>query len=434
MVTFKEKALKFFGAKPKSPNDISLPTNGNIPVPFHINLELTTACNYSCQYCAVSVSSYRANKIKKKQAFKIIDDLAFMEYSAGVIQLSGHGESTILPWFEELIVYIRKKLPHISLCFHTNGSYLDKQAKTIVEQKVNNISISVDGGNSEVFDQIRGNGSFEKLVNGLTQLNHYKAKQNVNEPYVCFVATLMKTNIFELDKLIELAHRFNINKVITQPLTPYLELGTEDFTLNSLDQQQRAKAYDAVSKAKKLAESNGIELQILNEDPFNEPVTEWHLAKKNETTTENETGVSENSPPTNGAENLADSTTEPEQDLAGSTTKVEKEDTESASSTANESESSIDSSVPDKQYRLCTDPWKMMYINARGGFDTCCFRHDDVSETLEDYSLSDIWYHSAGLNQVRNNLLQGSLDNICAGCTVRQISDHPPVIPEEWTQ
>lgn len=415
MVTFKEKALKFFGAKPKSRNDISLPTNGNIPVPFHINLELTTACNYSCQYCAVSVSSYRANKIKKKQAFKIIDDLALMEHSAGVIQLSGHGESTILPWFEELIVYIRRKLPHISICFHTNGSYLDKQAKTIVEQKVNNISISVDGGNSEVFDQIRGKGSFEKLVNGLTQLNHYKVEQGVNEPYVCFVATLMRTNIFELDKLIELAHRFNVNKVVTQPLTPYLELGTEDFTLNSLDQQQRAIAYDAVSKAKNLAESYGIELQILNEDPFNEPVTEWHLAKeKNETATENETGVSENSSPINGAENLA-----------GSSMDVDKD---------KESESLVDLSVPNKQYRLCTDPWKMMYINARGGFDTCCFRHDDVSETLEDYSLRDIWYHSAGLNQVRNNLLQGSLDQICAGCTVRQVSDHPPVIPKEWTQ
>ena len=249
MVTFKEKALTFFGVKRKRQKNISLAANGNIPLPFHINIELTTACNYSCQYCAVTASSYRASKIKKAEAFKIIDDLAAMAYSAGVIQLSGHGESTILPWFEELIIHIRQKMPHISLCFHTNGSYLDKLAKTIVEQKVNNISISVDGGNSEVFDKIRGKGSFEQLVNGLTLLHQYKMEQNVGKPHLCFVATLMKTNIFELDKIIELAHRFNVNQVITQPLTPYLELGTEAFTLSSLDQQERARAYDAVSQA-----------------------------------------------------------------------------------------------------------------------------------------------------------------------------------------
>lgn len=412
MGTFEEKALN----KPKKPQDISWPVNGYIPVPFHINLELTTACNYSCQYCAVSISSYRANKIKKQEAFKIIDDLASMAFSAGTVQLSGHGESAILPWFEELIIYIRKKLPPVSICFHTNGSYLDKHAKTIVEQKVNNMSVSVDGGSSEVFDQIRGKGSFEKLINGLTMLNHYKTEQNINEPFVCFVATLMKTNIFELDKLIELAHQFKVNQVVTQPLTPYLELGTEVATLNNLDQQQRTKAYEVISKAKELAQSNGIELKILNEDPFNEPVTEWHLAiEKNQTN-----GTTDNEPPINEAENFAASTTE-----------TEPNDSEKVADTP---EHSTSSNISQKQYRLCTDPWRIMYINAKGGFDTCCFRHDDISETLANHSLNEVWYHSVGLNKVRNNLLQGTLDEICAGCTVRPISDHPPVIPEKWTK
>jgi MoaA/NifB/PqqE/SkfB family radical SAM enzyme len=415
MRTFEEKVLKPFATELEKSQHISPPINEYIPVPVHINLELTTACNYSCQYCAVSIPSYRASKINKQEAFKIIDDLALMEFSAGTVQLSGHGESTILPWFEELIIYIREKLPSISICFHTNGSYLDKHAKTIVEQKVNHVSISVDGGSLEVFEQIRGKGSFEKLINGLTMLNHYKVEQNINEPFVCFVATLMKTNIFELDKLIELAHRFNVNQVITQPLTPYLELGTQVVTLNSLVQQERAKAYEVVSKAKKLAESNGIELKILNEDPFNEPVTEWHLAiEKNQT---NDT--TDNQPSINETENIATSTTETESD--------------NSEKVANAQENSTNSNISQKQYRLCTDPWRMMYINAKGGFDTCCFRHNDISETLANYSLNDVWYHSAGLNKVRNDLLQGTLDKICTACTVRPISEHPPVIPEKWT-
>lgn len=381
----------------------------NIPLPFHINIELTTACNYLCQYCAVSASSYRANKIKKEEAFKIIDDLESIKFSTGVIQLSGHGESTVLPWFEDLIIYIRKKLPNVSISFHTNGSYLDKLTKTIVDYNVDNISISIDAATPEIFDPIRGEGSFKQLMKGLNSLHQYKLKQNSNKPDLCFVATLMKTNVFELEKIVELAHKFNVNHVITNPLTPYLELGTEDFTLNSLNEQERSKVYDLVSKTKKLAEVKGIEFKILNEDPFNEPITEWHLQKEKQEDNQNENDKIENSSATDDLEQVP---------------------TDSATDTQEQASPNI----PKKQYRLCSDPWRNMFINAKTSFDTCCFRHDDVTETLKNHSLYEIWYNSEGLNKVRNDLLQGNLDEICAGCTLRPISDQPPQIPDKWTQ
>ncbi len=114
--------------------------------------------------------------------------------------------------------------------------------------------------------------------------------------------------------------------------------------------------------------------------------------------------------------------------------KMENETGGTASSTSNTQENPTSSSIANKQYRLCSDPWKIMYINAKGGFDTCCFRHDDVTETLKDYSLNEIWYNSVGLNKVRNDLRQGHLDEVCAGCTVRTASDHPPEIPEKWAK
>lgn len=358
-----------------------------IPVPVHISLELTTACNYSCQYCAVSLPNYRANKIQKDKAFKIIDGLVEIGYKRGAIQLNGHGESTILPWFEELLSYIRKKLPNIDINFHTNGSYLDSLAEAIIKYRVHHISVSVDAGTQDIFDEIRGQGSFKSLISGLNAIKEQKHIHNTKYPNLWFVATLMKTNVFDLEQLVKLAVQYQVTEVVTQALTPYQNLNTQDLALRSLPTESHQEVYEIIKRAKEYAKQHNMVMRLLNEDPFNEPQPEWH---------------------TQAAINKAQAI-------------------ENANCTKTESIPKLK-----KIYRDCTDPWKMLYINARGSFDTCCFRHNDVKEQLDNCSLMDIWYHSEGLNQVRENLLQGQLDHICANCPTRPIVDHPPNIPKQW--
>lgn len=382
------------------------------PVPIQINLELTTACNYSCQYCAVNLSNYRANKIQKEKAFQIIDDLSAIGYEKGVIQLSGHGESTILPWFEELLAYIREKLPNINISFHTNGSYLAALAEAIIKYRVAHISISVDAGTQDIFDEIRGKGSFKALIRGLDAIKEQKHLHQAQQPNLWFVATIMKTNIFDLEQLVKLAVQYQVTEVITQPLTPYQELNTQDLALSNLPIEEHQKVYEVVKRAKAYAQQHDMVLRLLNEDPFNEPQSEWHTQKKR-----NKAQIIESS------------------NIQKSCNTIQAQ-----SSIWHMIDRAISISIkrfknilnPKKIYRDCTDPWQILWINARGGFYTCCFRHNDIKERLDQHRLMDVWYHSKGLNQVRKSLLRGQLDHICINCPTRPIIEHPPKIPEKW--
>ncbi|MBF0227609.1 MAG: radical SAM protein [Desulfobacterales bacterium] len=349
----------------------------NILSPFQVNIELSTVCNYSCKHCAVSLPSYKGIVMNRENAFKIIDELSLMNYPPIVIGLSGHGESTILPWFEDLIIYIRKKISKVNIGFNTNGSNLGRIGKTIIMQKVDHITISVDGGTEETFDEIRGKGNFNRLMDNLSIFNEYKTNLKSTIPYICFAITLTNKSIFELEKIVNIAHTFNVKHIVTQPLTPYIDLNTEDFTLNKMTEQEKIVAYSSFCSARDLSKKLNIKFNSLNDDIFDEPKITWN--EKN-----------------------------------SSISKIE-----SIPQTEND----------EKNYRLCLDQWNIMFIKPDGRFNTCCYRDSDISETMESHSLIDIWYNSYGLNQIRHNLITGNLDKVCKNCVVRSASDIPPKPP-----
>ena len=215
----------------------------------------------------------------------------------------------------------------------------------------------------------------------------YKKEKESDHPVVWFVATLMNINVFELDKLVELANKYGVKEVISQPLTACQELGTEVFALRTLSEQQREEVKNVVWRAKRLAKEKGIELRILNEDPFNEPPANWNCNIK-----KNEKSCKSNIP-----------------------FKI------------------LRKRAKNKLFRMCHDPWKSMFINESGGVNTCCYRLGEIAETVKDYSVSEIWHDSKDLNKIRNSLLKGDLDSMCAACSVRPKSEGPPIIPNKWT-
>jgi len=348
-----------------------------IAAPREYIIELTSACNYSCAMCAVSLPTYHPKTLPRDRVFQLIYEIASTGTPVSHIQLSGHGESTILPWFGDLIKHIRKVLPRerTTIGFHTNGSRLDRLAQLLVEYRVNTVAVSIDGGSREVFDEVRGEGSFEKLNAGLSALAREKTKQRTSVPNIEFVSILTRNTVFETDKIVEIVDKYGGCKLTLQPLVSYSGLDTEKWALSNLNDDERKRAREIVENAKHIAFQAGIGFEILNVDIFNEPQPEWHI----------------------------------------SPSVYDKELIE------------LDEGKK-KKYRDCSDPWTKFFIASSGHINTCCHRFHDVKETLETHSLNDIWFGSTELNTVRKNLLTGNLDQICGKCAVRPLSTKPPRI------
>jgi len=343
-----------------------------VPAPFEVALELTTACNYACRHCAVSTPTYRPETMSRERAFALIDEIARLDPPPSHVSLSGHGESTILPWFAELLGHVRSTLPAATLGFHTNGSKLVELAPAIVQSAVSGLCVSVDGGRRETFDLVRGEGTFERLIDGLQAIQEEKVRRRSRLPVLQFAVTLMTINAAELDPIVDLAARFDVPVVTTQPLTAYDALGTERWTLRTLSEPARSELRRRIDKARRRAAALGIDLQFQNADPFREPDAEWHMRAP---------AAADDAP----------------------------------------------------LFRDCRDPWFRAAVTARGTLDACCFRHADVAETIDTHSVADIWYASGGLNRVREALASGRLDAVCRHCPSRQAAGGPPVIPLKWS-
>src|SRR4030066_1791103 len=132
--------------------DANAPDRG-LPVfsPISINLDLTSACNFSCPFCVDSRLINAGRSLTVEEVKKTIDTL----HSHGLLSviLIGGGEPTLHKDFEEIVRTIKSKRIQIGIV--TNGSRLEKIEAVVEELKEKDwIRISIDAAGEKVFKNL----------------------------------------------------------------------------------------------------------------------------------------------------------------------------------------------------------------------------------------------------------------------------------------
>lgn len=170
--------------------------NCNNKYPSYLHIHLTNYCNYFCKHCYMSANSSinTANELSLEELKNIIHDfLIFNKNSTKcAINFSG-GEATKSANFLTLIQYSKEiaKKENIDLYLYliTNGSsFTDINFLKAVKQYIDRVHISVDACTEEVFDKIRGKGTFVQTIKGINNALN-------NDMKVILNFTLMKDNI-----------------------------------------------------------------------------------------------------------------------------------------------------------------------------------------------------------------------------------------------
>ena len=119
--------------------------------PISINLDLTSACNFSCPFCVDSKLINAGKNLALEEVKKTIDTL----HSHGLLSviLIGGGEPTLHKDFGEIVRYIKSKRLQIGIV--TNGSRLEKIEAVVEELKEKDwIRISIDAAGEGVFKEL----------------------------------------------------------------------------------------------------------------------------------------------------------------------------------------------------------------------------------------------------------------------------------------
>ena len=142
--------------------------------PRHVDLEITSRCNLRCRYCYYFDNpAQQYHDLPTDEWLKFFDELG--QCAVMDVTLQG-GEPFIrkdLPSLIEGIVENRMRFSILS-----NGALVDNEIAAFIADtnRCDTVQVSVDGSCPEIHDTFRGNGSFEKAIQGI----HTLRRHNVN--------------------------------------------------------------------------------------------------------------------------------------------------------------------------------------------------------------------------------------------------------------
>lgn len=147
--------------------------------PFHIFVDPSAACNFSCKFCFNKDKSKTYHNIMSYEMFeKIINDLKTFPEKLKVLRLYKEGEPLLNKDLPKMIAYAKKMEISETIDFTTNGSMLSSRKNLeLINAGLDAINISVQGISEAQYFNISGvKIDFKKYVENIRHL--YKNKNN----------------------------------------------------------------------------------------------------------------------------------------------------------------------------------------------------------------------------------------------------------------
>jgi len=201
------KAYKYFKSK-----------DGIAPFPESITFFLTHRCNLRCKMCgqwgesgvtkkSLELREQSLKEIGIEEWMRIIEDISSFKPN---ITLFG-GEPLLYRYTTDLIKELKRKNFHVLMI--TNGSMLKNFAKELVDYRIDEINLSLDG-DEKLHDEIRGlPGLFNRIREGILEVQKLKKKYKKKKPLINLQCTITKWNYKHLEKLIEVVNALKVNSL-----------------------------------------------------------------------------------------------------------------------------------------------------------------------------------------------------------------------------
>ena len=187
------------------------------PLPPHLQLEITSACNLRCMMCLVR---YRppVNKLAGAMALPLFHRLVGEVPGLRRLTLQGLGEPLLSPHLPEMIRTAVAR--RITVGFNTNATLLTaRRARELVESRVDWLHVSLDGAHAGAYEAIRDGAHFDTVLANLAGLVLAKRAADSTTPWIRVVFVAMRDNVGELPALVALLGGIGVDELHVQNLS-----------------------------------------------------------------------------------------------------------------------------------------------------------------------------------------------------------------------
>jgi MoaA/NifB/PqqE/SkfB family radical SAM enzyme len=238
--------------------------------PISINLDLTSACNFSCPFCVDSKLINAGKSLTLEEVKKTINTL----HSHGLLSviLIGGGEPTLHKDFGEIVRHIKSKGLQIGIA--TNGSRLERIGAVVDDLNEKDwIRISIDAGGEEVFKDLHLPRTPVTLSRILEEAKKVKQKNPVVSLGYSFVIVWegveinerrLCPNMDEMARSVDLAREFSFDYISFKPCLVRFNESQRETLLKGVGKKKEEEIIDGIRRhlqeAKRLA---GNQVKIL---------------------------------------------------------------------------------------------------------------------------------------------------------------------------
>lgn len=181
--------------------------------PFHVQIDLTHNCNYSCIACWCNSPLLEEEKLpedvkQKHLPLEMVKDLLdeIERMGATEVYYSGSGDPFMHPHIMEVLDYTKKK--GLTCFVNTNFTLLDKnKIDALIDFGVDFLTVSVWAGTPETYCSVHPGTTeenFYRLKDNLVYLNQ-KKKEKSNKPIIKVYDVIFNMNYFELEEMVRFA-------------------------------------------------------------------------------------------------------------------------------------------------------------------------------------------------------------------------------------
>jgi MoaA/NifB/PqqE/SkfB family radical SAM enzyme len=242
-----------------------------LELPEYIQIEPVGQCNLRCQMCPIQ---YRndgpeggAPAFMSFELFqKIIDESHRLKH----LHLQGLGEPTLHPQFFEMVEYAVQK--GVRVTTNTNLTVMSpRRAERCVSSGLDCMFISVDAATPSTYARIRHGSRFERVKRNFRFLQAARQVANSRTPDFQIVLVIMRQNLAELPKIVQLAHQWGCSTVFVQHLCHDFHETTLPSNYEPMrkfvdDQSLLGEAPDTIAEhftaAAQIAETLGVRLRL----------------------------------------------------------------------------------------------------------------------------------------------------------------------------
>jgi radical SAM protein with 4Fe4S-binding SPASM domain len=186
--------------------------------PWSAKIEPTNVCNLQCTYCPREDTPYTLGMMSLERFRSLIDEIKDHTF---IIALHLWGEPLLHKQLPEMIRYAVDS--GIGTYISSNFNRLtDEQARSIIESKLDMLTICVDGSEQDTYEVFRKGGHLSKVLKNTETFIRIRNEMESKYPYVEMQFLVTPQTEHEIPRVRRLAEQLGVDTFKAKPVYPIM--------------------------------------------------------------------------------------------------------------------------------------------------------------------------------------------------------------------